>query len=132
LLARDRYGIKPLYTTQVGSTLLFSSEIKAFFRHPEFRPDLSLPHMLEYFTFQNIFTDGTLFRGVTLLPPGHTLTVGIDGSRPQRHQYWDFEFAEPDDVASDDEYAEELDRLFVQAVERQLVSDVPVGAYLSG
>jgi asparagine synthase (glutamine-hydrolysing) len=132
LLARDRYGIKPLYTTRVGSSLLFASEIKSFLRHPDFRPELSPDHLLEYFTFQNVFTDGTLFRGVALLPPGHTLTVGLDGGQPTRRTYWDFDFDEWDDGASDEEYAEELDRLFSQAVERQLVSDVPVGAFLSG
>lgn len=132
LLARDRYGVKPLYTAQAGSTFLFGSEIKSFLQHPGFRPQLSRPHLLEYFTFQNIFTDGTLFAGVTLLPPGHTLTVRLDGSEPRRRRYWDFHFAEAGETVSDEEYAEELDRLFCQAVERQLVSDVPVGAYLSG
>ena len=132
LLARDRYGIKPLYTTWVGSTFLFASEIKSFLQHPGFRPQLSPQHLLEYFTFQNVFTDGTLFRDVALLPPGQTLTIHLGNGEPVRRTYWDFEFAEVDDGASDDEYAEELDRLFRQAVERQLVSDVPVGAFLSG
>ncbi len=132
LLARDRYGIKPLYTTQAGDAFLFASEIKSFLAHPAFRVELSTRHLLEYFTFQNIFTDGTLFRGVTLLPPGHTLTVRLDGTEPDRRSYWEFCFAESDGGASDEEYEEELDRLFRQAVERQLVSDVPVGAYLSG
>lgn len=132
LLARDRYGIKPLYTTWVGSTFLFASEIKSFLEHPDFRPELSPEHLLEYFTFQNIFTDGTLFRGVKLLPPGQTLAVSADSGEPVRRTYWDFAFVEEDGGASDEEYAEELDRLFAQAVERQLVSDVPVGAFLSG
>ena len=131
LLARDRFGIKPLYTTRVGSTFLFASEIKSFLQHPDFRPELSSEHLLEYFTFQNVFTDGTLFRGVTLLPSGQTLTISLDGE-PVRRTYWDFEFAEEEGGASDEEYAEELGRLFAQAVERQLVSDVPVGAFLSG
>jgi asparagine synthase (glutamine-hydrolysing) len=132
LLARDRYGIKPLYTTRVGSTFMFSSEIKSFLQHPAFRPELSPAHLLEYFTFQNVFTDGTLFRGVTLIPPGETLTLGLDGSEPVRWRYWDFDFFEEDGGESDEEYADELDRLFARAVERQLVSDVPVGAFLSG
>jgi asparagine synthase (glutamine-hydrolysing) len=132
LLARDRYGIKPLYTTRVGSTFLFASEIKSFLQHPDFRPALSSPHLLEYFTFQNVFTDGTLFRDVTLLPSGQTLTIELGAGDPVRRTYWDFDFAEEDAGSSDDEYAEELDRLFAQAVERQLVSDVPVGAFLSG
>jgi asparagine synthase (glutamine-hydrolysing) len=132
LLARDRYGIKPLYTARAGSAFLFASEIKSFLQHPEFRPAVSPEHLLEYFTFQNVFTDGTLFRGVSLLPPGQTLTLELERGEPVRRSYWDFEFAEEDRGASDEEYADELDRLFRQAVERQLVSDVPVGAFLSG
>ena len=99
------------------------------------RASSSLPHLLEYFTFQNIFTDGTLFEGVRLLPPGHRARPCRAGSRRRVRpaRYWDFDFREPDGAArSDAEYEEELDRLFRQAVKRQLVSDVPVGAYLSG
>jgi asparagine synthase (glutamine-hydrolysing) len=131
VLARDRYGVKPLYYTKTAGDFLFASEIKSFLRHSSFRVELSRPHLLEYFTFQNIFSGGTLFDRVQLLPPGHVLTIE-EGGDPRLHQYWDFHFREPDDKASDEEYLEELDRLFRQAVERQLVSDVPVGAYLSG
>jgi asparagine synthase (glutamine-hydrolysing) len=88
-------------------------------------------HLLEYFTFQNIFSDGTLFADVQLLPAGCALIVQEDG-RTDIERYWDFDFCEPDEPGDPREYAEELDRLFTQAVERQLVSDVPVGAYLSG
>lgn len=131
VLARDRYGVKPVYYTEAGGDFLFASEIKAFLQHPSFRVELSRSSLLEYFTFQNIFSDGTFFDGVRLLPPGHVLTIGDDRS-VELTQYWDFEFREADDGVSDEEYLEELDRLFRQAVERQLVSDVPVGAYLSG
>jgi asparagine synthase (glutamine-hydrolysing) len=131
LLARDRYGIKPLYFTEAGGAFLFGSEIKSFLEHPDFRVKLSRPHLLEYLTFQNLFTDGTLFEGVHLLPPGSVLTVGRDGP-PRVRRYWDFDFAEENGGASDEDYRLELDRLFQQAVERQLVSDVPVGAHLSG
>ena len=131
-LARDRYGIKPLYYGQVGANLLFGSEIKSLLSHPGFRAEVSLPHLLEYFTFQNIFSDGSLFAGVKLLPAGCWLRVSTEGKSLELQRYWDFHFEEADGSASDAEYLEELDRLFRQAVERQLVSDVPVGAYLSG
>lgn len=131
-LARDRYGIKPLYYAQLGHSFLFASEIKAFLQHPRFRVELSAPHALEYFTFQNIFTDGTLFRGVRLMPPGTTMRVGFGQAPLEPRRYWDFDFSEDDGVRDDREYEEELDRLFCQAVQRQLVSDAPVGAYLSG
>src|SRR5262245_8232498 len=131
VLARDRFGVKPLYYESFGSECLFASEIKSLLRHPQFRVEISLPHLLEYFTFQNVFSDGTIFAGVRLLPPGHFMVVPQDGS-PKIERYWDFHFAEDDRGVADEEYLEELDRLFKQAVERQLVSDVPVGAYLSG
>jgi asparagine synthase (glutamine-hydrolysing) len=131
-LARDRYGIKPLYYAEVGPVVLFGSEIKSLLAHDGLAATVSLPHLLEYFTFQNIFTDGTLFAGVKLMRPGHhvLLKVGSGPVRPER--YWDFDFRDGGDGVSDEEYLEELDRLFRQAVSRQLVSDVPVGAHLSG
>lgn len=132
ILARDRYGIKPLYLADLGSTLLFASEVKAFLQHPAFRVGLSLPHLLEYFTFQNIFSSGTLFENVRLLPAGTSAMIGLDDGRVQERRYWDFDFNQREDGGSSGDYAEELDRLFRSAVERQLVSDVPVGAYLSG
>lgn len=130
-LARDRYGIKPLYYTWVGETMLFASEIKAFLKHPAFEVDLSLPHLLEYLTFQNIFSDGTLFDGVTLMPPGHWMRVR-PGQETERVQYWDFAFKADPELGSRADSADELRNLFEKAVERQLVSDVSVGAYLSG
>jgi len=130
LLARDRYGIKPLYYARVGDTLMFASEVKAFLSHPRFGVKLSLPHLVEYFTFQNIFTDGTFFDGVRLLPAAHWLRVS--SGDPELHQYWDFRFDEADDDRSDLESTSRLRELFEAAVQRQLVSDVPVGAYLSG
>jgi asparagine synthase (glutamine-hydrolysing) len=131
-LARDRYGIKPLYLAEADDAVLFASEIKSFLAYPGFRAELSLRHLLEYFTFQNIFSDGTLFAGVRMLEPGRTLTISLRDGTQRTRRYWDFRFDEQDSGASEDEYVEELDRLFLQAVERQLVSDVPVGAYLSG
>ncbi len=74
-LARDRYGVKPRLLHRGRRRLLFGSEIKSFLEHPAFRVDVSLPHLLEYFTFQNVFSDGTLFAGVKLLPPGCYLTA---------------------------------------------------------
>jgi asparagine synthase (glutamine-hydrolysing) len=133
-LARDRYGIKPLYWTRAGDELLFGSEIKSFLQHPAFRPRLSSEHLLEYFTFQNLFSSGTLFDGVQMFPAGCHATLRPGDTAPQPVRYWDWEFSEPEpgEALSDAEYREELDRLFVQAVRRQLVSDVPVGSHLSG
>jgi asparagine synthase (glutamine-hydrolysing) len=132
-LARDRYGVKPLYYTEAGPLLIFGSEIKSLLAHDAVRAEVSHAHLLEYFTFQNLFTDGTLFKGVRLLPPGHRVTVRAGGGDVRPERYWDFRFREPNGRVGDPrEYEEELDRLFTQAVQRQLVADVPVGAHLSG
>ena len=134
LLARDRYGIKPLYIGRQGKIVAFGSEQKAITANPAFRASIDRKALLEYFTFQNLFTDRTFHEDIKLLPPGHYATLDLGDAQPEvkRQQYWDFDFREPDDRASDDEYREELDRLFRQAVTRQLVSDVELGSYLSG
>ena len=136
-LARDRYGIKPFYYGFFGNYFLFASEQKAIITHPAVHRQIDLEALLEYFTFQNIFTDKTLFKGIHLLPAGCYArlplgSMGRDTSDLNIHRYWDFNFSEPDAVATEEEYIEELDRLFRQAVNRQLVSDVELGAYLSG
>lgn len=132
-LARDRYGIKPLYYAKCGNTFLFGSEVKALLQHPAYTSTIDLEALLEYFTFQNIFTDRTLFSGVKLLPAASFMKIPLGGSQIAKPtQYWDFQFTEPENVRDDREYIEELDRLLKQAVTRQLISDVDVGAYLSG
>jgi asparagine synthase (glutamine-hydrolysing) len=131
LLVRDRYGVKPLYIWRDGEVILFASEIKSFLLHPRFRARLSPRHLLEYFTFQNQFSDGTLFDGVEMVPAGHWLTVAERGDS-RMEQYWDFDFTPEPSHRDTTLYLDELDELFRHAVERQLVSDVPVGAYLSG
>lgn len=133
LLGRDRYGIKPLYYTSQGHVVLFASEIKAFLAHPSFRVDLDSEGLVEYLTFQNFLTDRTLFSGVRLLPAASILRISTKdpaGGEPER--YWDFRFGELTPLLDPNEYEEELVRLFSQAVSRQLVSDVELGAYLSG
>jgi len=134
LLARDRYGIKPLYTYTRGPLFAFASEQKAILTLPGVERQVDKPALLEYFTFQNFFTDRTLLKGMNLLPAGHHAEMSVgDGARTlERTRYWDFHFAEPDRPADAREYREELDRLFRQAVNRQLVADVELGSYLSG
>lgn len=132
LLARDRYGIKPLYYARQGNTLAFGSEQKAITAQPSFQRKINKPALLEYFTFQNLFTDQTLLEDIHLLPAGHYATLRAENGRFQTTRYWDYRFREPDHPARKEEYVEELDRLFRQAVNRQLVSDVELGTYLSG
>ena len=134
-LVRDRYGIKPLYYTLLpDNTLLFGSEIKSLLAYQDCQPGLDYEALLEYFTFQNIFTDKTFHQDIKLLPAGHVMQINLQAKQPdiKTTQYWDFDFSHPEKVKDEREYIEELDRLFQQAVQRQLVSDVEVGSYLSG
>ena len=132
-LARDRYGIKPLYFTLQGRKFLFGSEIKAILAHADYRCEIDREAVIEYFTFQNFLTERTLFKNVELLPPGTFLKVSLGaGTLADPVRYWDYHFVEPCSAGSEAEYLEELDRLFRRAVNRQLVSDVEIGSYLSG
>ncbi|MFS2013650.1 asparagine synthase (glutamine-hydrolyzing) [Azospirillum sp. CT11-132] len=134
-LARDRYGIKPLYYASVNGQFLFASEAKAFLAVPDFPRRMNVAGLFEYFNFQNFFTDQTLVENVRMLPAGCWMEISGAGgglSEPRLHRYWDFHFDEPETTRSPEDYLEELDHLFRQAVSRQMVSDVEVGAYLSG
>jgi asparagine synthase (glutamine-hydrolysing) len=134
MLARDRYGIKPLYIGRDGARLGFASEQKAILAVPNFPRSLNSEALYEYFTFQNLFTDQTLVKNVKLMPAGHYCLIDMQGppTDPKFIPYWDYNFREPDQKADRQEYIEELDRLFTQAVNRQLVGDVELGSYLSG
>jgi asparagine synthase (glutamine-hydrolysing) len=134
LLARDRFGVKPLYYHMAGRRLLFGSEVSALIELGV-KPKVDLLALDEYFTFQNILSDRTLFEGVKLLPPGTRLEVhvGADGAlKTTTTKYWDYKFSSAGFAMSEQETADRLLELFVQAVNRQLVSDVPLGSYLSG
>lgn len=133
-LARDRYGIKPLYHSEQSGVFSFGSEQKAIVANPAFSRTVNSAALLEYFTFQNIFTDQTLLEDMKILKAGHYMQVRAGETRFEKteKQYWDYRFSAPGGVVDSREYLEELRRLFGQAVDRQLVSDVEVGAYLSG
>lgn len=128
ILARDRLGIKPLYYRWDGERLLFASEIKGILADPDV-PRFVDPYALrDYLAFQNVFGDKTLFEGIRILEPGKFLTV--DGGRVGVHTYWDLSFAtEPGDA---EDFASRYGALLDEAVRMQLISDVPLGAHLSG
>ena len=128
-LVRDRFGVKPLYLWRRGSSIAFASEIKAFLAHPDFRVAVNETALREYFTFQNLFRPHTLFQGVEHLPPATILVADRDGER--REAYWDYDFSQTEPM-DEGEAVATLERLMRAAVERQLISDVPIGAYLSG
>ncbi len=130
VLARDHFGIKPLYYAAVGDAFVFASEIKALFE-AGYAASVSPAGLVEYFTFQNILSDATLFDGVRLLPAAHVLQIAEGESAPHLNRYWDLVF-EPDESVSAEEWVVAVRDVFERAVTRQLVSDVPVGSYLSG
>jgi len=134
LIARDRYGIKPLYYAEKNGVFCFGSEQKAVLKNPAIQSNIDHAGLIEYFTFQNIFSDRTLREDIKILPAGHYANISMQGvvNKLKIEKYWDYSFQEPSNVVDSREYVEELDRLFVNAVERQLVSDVEIGAYLSG
>ncbi|NIX76817.1 asparagine synthase (glutamine-hydrolyzing) [Microvirga terricola] len=131
-LARDRFGVKPIYYAEAKGTFLFASEIKGILAHGTIGPELNAEGLVEYFTFQNFFTDNTLFRNVRLLPHGCYMQIRRGSQEAVPVRYWDYHFEEPAHAASKGELLEQLDHLFRQAVSRQLISDVDVGCYLSG
>lgn len=134
-LARDRYGIKPLYLARQGHLYSFASEQKAILTNPKFERRLDCEALYEYFTFQNIFTNRSLMSGITILPAGsyEKIKLNTNGDLQSKlTQYWNYDFQEPIHTNGHQEYLEELDYLFRNAVRRQLIGDVEIGSYLSG
>ncbi len=131
-LSRDRYGVKPLYYWFNGRTITFASEIKAIIKHPGYSIDLDYSALSEYFTFQNQFSYHTLFKDITLLPQANTVKIDSNTRSIKHRSWWDYDFSQPDEHITFEEARDETLRLFEQAVTRQMIADVPVGAYLSG
>jgi len=129
-IARDRVGKKPLYyTVTPGGTLIFGSEIKSILEHPHVTTEINLEALDAYFTLGYVPDPLTIFRDIHKLPPGHYLTF-TDG-RLHTQQYWDFNF-EPADSCKPEDYMDELRALLDESVRLRLISDVPLGAFLSG
>ena len=131
-LARDRMGIRPLFYTCIGNRLLFASEIKALFTHPEVPRTIDAEALHQVFTFWTTIGGSTIFEGIHELPPGHYMTVK-DG-RITRQAFWTLPYYAPEDrwQGSFPEACEALHDLLLDAVRIRLRADVPVGAYLSG
>ena len=131
-LARDRLGVKPLhYALLDDGTFLFSSELKAVALHPGFRRELCPQAVEDYFAYGYIPDPRTIYRHAHKLAPGHCLRLRRGEPLPSPHRYWDIPFA-PVVVAGQDQVAEELIQRLREAVRIRLVSEVPLGAFLSG
>ena len=127
-LARDHLGVKPLYYVDLGSRVLFASEIKALLEHPECPRAVDVAALADLFTFRYVPSPRTLFDGIRKLPPGHRMTIsdrGIASDRYWTHVPW--RRARIDERTLIDEYQ----ALVEDAVRIQLRSDVPVGLFLS-
>lgn len=130
LLVRDRLGIKPLFYAQAGDTLLFGSEIKAVLATKLIERDIDYQALDAFFAFTYIPAPLTIYRRVRKLEPGHLLTY--ESGRIEKRCYWDVDFAETDRQTDDREWLERFDQAIEDAVTSHMVSDVPVGAFLSG
>jgi len=129
-VARDRAGKKPLYyTTTSSGTFVFGSELKTLLEHPDVERELNPLALDAYFTLGYVPDPLSIFRNIHKLPPGHYLT--FTKGRVDVQQYWDFDFRE-EPKRSEADYVAELRDLLDESVRLRLISDVPLGAFLSG
>ncbi len=141
LLARDRFGQKPLFYCFDGKRLLFGSEIKAVLAGLDATPGLDLASLDDYLSLRFVPSPATMFENVSKLPPGHTLVLdasdvpqdGGNGAAPpiDVRRYWRLDYL-PKLQISEDEAIEQVRARVLKAIELHLVADVPVGAFLSG
>jgi asparagine synthase (glutamine-hydrolysing) len=129
VLARDRIGIKPLYTRRIGRDIVFGSELKALFAHPKVTRTLDHAGLQDFLSLNYVPAPRTLIDGIEKLLPGHYLEWR-NGIATQT-AWWKLRFA-PDPVLDEGEAAHELDRLLRESVREHLVSDVPLGIWASG
>lgn len=132
LLARDRVGIKPLYYTLLPQGLAFASEIKSLLAHPLVPRTLDHQSLSYYLTYEYVPAPHSIFQGIDKLPPGHFLT--FQGHKVAIQRYWDFAL-ERSETGPPQQAAErlvELRQVLQEAVQLELLADVPVGVLLSG
>ena len=133
VLARDRMGKKPLYYYESGGALYFASEIKALLRIPGFERRIDLEALSHYLSYKHVPHPLSIFQGVRMLPPAHLLLYR-PGSPVTIRRYWDVDFSGSPETAdlSEEEIVDRLLDLLRRGVERRLMSDVPIGFFLSG
>jgi len=130
-IARDRLGIKPLYYKLTGERLLFGSEIKVVFAHGGVRPEFNRAALPEFLAFGYLSGEESFYNGIRKLLPGHTMTIGPDG-RADIRQYWDLDASKPHESRDEKYYVQSYRELLEGAVNSHLMSDVPLGVFLSG
>jgi len=130
LLARDRMGEKPLYYYAGSDAFVFGSELRALLEHPAVPRELSVESLSRYLAFEYVPAPHSILAGIEKLPPGHLLTVS-PSTKPRVVRYWDLSFA-PDFAVDEREWSERLMAQLETSVRQRLVSDVPLGLFLSG
>ena len=130
LIARDRFGEKPLYWGVFDGALLFASEPKVLLAHPAVRPSLNLEALRQYLSFDYVPAPLSIYQGIQKLTAAHTLTLS-DG-RIEIEPYWRLSYRKQEPVPTEDEAAANLRELLADSVRMRLVSDVPLGVLLSG
>jgi asparagine synthase (glutamine-hydrolysing) len=130
LIARDRFGEKPLYWGVFDNTLLFASEPKVLLAHPAVQPSLNLNALRQYLSFDYVPAPLSIYEGINKLPAAHKLT--LENGRVNVERYWQLSYKTAEPVPSENEAAEQLRELLADAVRMRLVSDVPLGVLLSG
>jgi asparagine synthase (glutamine-hydrolysing) len=130
-LARDRVGIKPLVYSWDGRRLLFASEIKGLLEDGSVSREIDPAALADYLTYHYVPAPRTMFRSVRKLPPASTLVLPLDGGEPVVSRYWQLRFR-PDRRIGESEWLERLGGHLADAVKSHMVSDVPIGAFLSG
>jgi len=131
LLARDPFGIKPLYYSLNNERLVFGSEIKALMASGEVSREIDTSALNDFFDFHWIPAPRSIYADVRKLPPAHTLELNMDTWQSQIHRYWQPTYA-PQEGRTLDSWVDEVDAALEKSVQSQLVSDVPLGMFLSG
>src|SRR4051795_8190324 len=129
LLARDRFGVRPLFLAEFGGDLCFASEAKALLRHPRARREIDPVGIVDTFTMWSTLPDHSALAGIRELPAAHFVRIGPDGAGPET-RWWDIHFSPVG--GSEDDLVEELGALLADATHLRLRADVPVATYLSG
>ena len=133
LLARDRFGKKPLYYTMLGDgRLLFASEMKALLVCPDVPRDINLAAVEDYFAYGYVPESKSIYRNIFKLPPGHQLTITRGRRLADPVQYWDLSFEGGSAIKTEEQARHELLDQLREAVRVRLISEVPLGAFLSG
>lgn len=128
--ARDHFGQKPFYYTNMNNTFMFGSEIKSFLYHPDFVKKVNKDSLKPYLTFQTSVLEETFFKGVFKLLPGHYFTYDLDKDNLEINKYYQIKF---DSKKQDfDKLVKEIDDTITKSIDVHTISDVPVGSYLSG